>query len=108
MNIPAFLLLAQVLLGAALGYSCFCRLTKTDDDTVREIRWAIWFEGAMGLFVAGAPVLPLLVPEISWKAWTTPLWAWLALLAAATLVQLVTARLWRFNVPQDFQRRGFP
>lgn len=108
MNYAAFLLVAQVLMGLALGYSCFCRLTKTNDDTVREIRWSIWFEGVTGLLVAGAPFVPLLVPEVTgWPPWTTPMWLWIALLAGATMVQVATSRLWRFNVPEDFQSRGF-
>jgi hypothetical protein len=107
------LLVLQFALGCALFYSCFCRLTKTNADTVREIRWAILLEAVAAGLVAGAPLLPLMVPQLhgtsplQWMPWTTPWWIWLVLLLAATLVQLATARYWRFNVPEDFQTRGF-
>lgn len=94
----------QMLMAAGLMYSCFCRLVRTDDNTIREVRLAIWFEAVAAGMVMGAPVLPALVPEITWQVGTTPRWIWLALLIAATLVQLATSRYWRDGVPHDFQR----
>lgn len=112
-SLQALFVLAQLVLGLMLAYSCFCRLTKTDADTVREIRWAICLEGIAGGMVAGAPFLPSFLPEFrgdghfAWQPGQTPAWVYLLLLLAATLVQLSTARFWRYNVPEDFQRRGF-
>lgn len=107
MNAPAFpLLLVQLAFGLALAYSCFCRLVKTDAETIREIRWAICFEGAAGLLVFGAPFMPMLVPELSgaWRPLTTPLWVWLSVLVACTLVQVATARFLHTGPPADFQQ----
>jgi len=98
------LVFVQMICAAALAWSCFCRLVRVDLETHREIRLTIWFEGVVAGLVFGAPILPLMVPEISWAPWTTPRWIWLILLAAATLIQLATSKFWRYGVPQDFQR----
>ncbi len=100
------LLGAQMLLGAALAWSCFCRLVRTDADTKREIRWAICFEAGSALLVMGAPVLPILMDNNWWPPLTTPWWTWLALLAAAAAVQVVTATHWRYGVPLSFQEKA--
>lgn len=98
-------LMLQAAFAAALAWSCFCRLVKTDSRTVREILLAIWFEGLAAGFVMLAPVMPLLWPaHCHWPAWSTPTWIWLLLLLAAGLVQIATARYWRDGVPDDFSR----
>lgn len=98
-----WLLLPQSAFAMALGWSCFCRLVRTDDRTIREIRLAIWFEGVAAGLVLLAPVMPLLDPvHFTWTAWSTPSWVWLVLLVAATLVQVATAHHWRDGVPRDF------
>lgn len=97
------LVLLQMICAAALAWSCFCRLVRVDLDTHREIRLTIWFEGLAAGLVFGAPVLPLLVPEITWEPWTTPRWIWLSLLVAATLIQLATAKYWNRGVPAAFR-----
>lgn len=102
------LVLVQMICAAALAWSCFCRLVRVDLDTHREIRLTIWFEGLVAGLVFGAPVLPLLVPEISWAPWSTPRWVWLALLVAATLIQLSTSRFWHNGVPDNFKTMGSP
>ncbi|MDO9235961.1 MAG: hypothetical protein Q7U28_08015 [Aquabacterium sp.] len=100
-----FLLLLQAFFALALGWSCFCRMVRTDEHTVREIRLAIWFEGVASGLVLLAPWMPILWPDsFSWRALTTPTWVWLCLLLAAALVQIATARHWRHGVPADFQR----
>lgn len=104
MNALAFItLVLQTVAACALLYSCFCRLVRTDETTIREIRLAIWFESVAAGLVIGAPILPL-VPEIptDWAPLTTPMWVWLVLLLAATLVQVVTSKFWRDGVPLDF------
>ena len=99
------LVILQMLLAAALAHSCFCRLVRTDSETIREVRLAIWFEAMAAGLVLGAPVMPLLLPEADWEPGTTPTWIWLVLLLAAALVQIVTSRYWRGGVPVDFQKR---
>jgi membrane protease YdiL (CAAX protease family) len=109
-SVPELLLLIQIAGAAGLFWSCFCRLVKTDAETIREIRWAIWFESVAAALVIGAPFLPLLVPELygedlfRWQPYTTPKWIWVLLLLAATIMQLVTAKFWRRGPPSDFQR----
>lgn len=98
------LVLGQMVFAAALFYACFCRLVRVDIETHREIRLAFWFLGVAALLVMGAPVLPMLVPEIPWKPWTTPTWIWLELLVAAAVTQLSTSKYWNDGVPKAFQK----
>lgn len=100
------LLLIQTAFAAACVWSCFCHLVRTDADTIREVRWTIWFEGLVAGLVAIAPILPLTVPELAgaWPVWTTPDWLYVLAVVAMTLMQLVTARYWGGGVPRDFQR----
>ncbi|MCY1167119.1 hypothetical protein D9M73_70760 [compost metagenome] len=98
------MVLLQMVVALCLAYSCFCRLVRTDAETIREVRLAIWFQAMAAGLVAGAPILPLLVPEITWRAGTTPRWIWLVLLVAATFVQVVASRYWRNGMPRDFQK----
>jgi hypothetical protein len=94
----------QMAAAAVLFYSCFCRLVRTDTNTIPEVTHAIWFLALAAGLVFGAPILPLLVPQIQWAPWTTPRWVWLGLLIATTAIQLVTSRYWRHGVPRDFQK----
>lgn len=105
MKIESLFLVMQLLLALVLAYTCFCRIVKTDADTVREVRWAILFEGVAAGMVLGAPFMPMLMPrEIHWPAWSTPPWIWLTLLLAVTLVQITTARFWENGkAPAQFQ-----
>ena len=93
----------QMTAAAALFYSCFCRLVRTDQDTIPAVTHAIWFLALAAGMVFGAPILPLLVPQIEWAPWTTPLWVWLGLLLATKLLQFVTARYWSHGTPEKFQ-----
>lgn len=106
-----FLIYAQLALAAVLCWTCLCRGVKTDENTHREVRWAIAFEGVAGGLVFLAPLLPLMmVPggnrwSPSWPAWSTPWGVWLVLLLSVTLVQLVTAKYWtNGHAPAQFQR----
>ena len=99
------LVILQMLLAAALVYSGFCRLVRTDSETIRVVRIAIWFEALAASLVLGAPVMPLLLPEADWEPGTTPTWIWLVLLLAAALVRIAISRYWRGGVPVDFQKR---
>lgn len=94
--------LIQMMLAAALAYSCFCRLVHTDLTTIREVRLSIWFQGIAAGIVGGAPLLPLLHPLFRWQPWHTPWTVWCLLLLSAVLMQLVTAKYWRDGVPLEF------
>ena len=96
------LVVLQVWIALALAWTCFCRLAKMDATTIREIRVAVWFEAVVALLVAGAPVLPLMVPECRWEPLTTPTGVWLMLLLAAVLGRVVSARFWTGGVPGGF------
>lgn len=102
------LLVAQLAIAAVLLWTCLCRITRTDENTIREIRWAFVFEGAAAGLLLGAPFLPLLDPHrYRWEAGTTPWVIWLVLLAAAAAVQVSTARHWReHGCPVEFQKGG--
>lgn len=94
MNIN-LLLVAQLLLAAALMWSCFCRMVRTDHDTAREIRWAFLFHFIAAGFAFSAPWLPLVMPDVGyWKPGSTPRWVWVALLGSMSVVELATAKLW--------------
>lgn len=104
-TIDAILVIVQMVLALSLAVSCFCRLVRTDAETIREIRLGIWFEGVAAGLVAGAPILPWLMPDVAkWEPGMTPRWIWLTLLVAATSVQIVTARHWKHAVPGAFQK----
>ena len=76
----------------ALLYSSFCRLLKTDDGTLLEIRHGFALMGA-----ASAGVL--------WALWLhahmLP-WAWLLMLTSIVWIQLSTARHWKYQAPAAF------
>ena len=96
--------IGQMTISAALFYSCFCRLVMTNVYTIREVRWALWYEAVASALVFMAPVLPMFVLELDWRPGTTPLWVWMEMLLAATLVQIVRARYWVGGVRETLQR----
>lgn len=80
----------------ALFSSCLCRASYTNKaNTKRDIRWAFTFLGVMSLVAVLAPLLWGYEPD----GMST------ALLAAMTVVQLVTSHHWRNGVPAQFRRR---
>jgi hypothetical protein len=95
----------QLLLAAMCVWASFCRLTKTDDSTYREVRWSILLQGAAAGLVFGAPFLPTLMPEAAhWRPWGTPRWIWLVFVGAVTIQQLVTMKHWLAAQPLIFRR----
>ncbi len=112
-KIQVGLMVVQMLFALALVYACFCRVVKTNEETVREIRWTIWLEGVAACLMFGAPVMPELIYQFrgegpfKWQPGMTPDWVYVLMLVSATLVQLSTARFWRYGPPNDFQTRGF-
>lgn len=98
-----WLLFVQVIAGACLFVSTFCRLTKTDMNTIREVRWSIWFMAVAAMMVVGAPFMPIFDPRTPWEAGVTPYWVWLALLLAIVAVQIVSSRHWKHGTPPAFK-----
>lgn len=81
------------MLCAALLYSCFCRAVKTNRETKLPILLAFYVLSCTAVFVTFAPIVMAWAPDpVS-----------LALLAAITLVQTVTAQHWRYGPPEHFQ-----
>ncbi|HYE70958.1 MAG TPA: hypothetical protein VD932_05470 [Aquabacterium sp.] len=99
-----WLAMVQMAMAAFLAWSCFCRVTKTNGDTRREVRWAMCFEGIAVGVVGGAPIMPWLMPRhFDYPLFTTPVLAWLVLLLSILVVQAVTAKHWAAGVPSVFQ-----
>lgn len=89
------LVLVQMLLAGFVLYTCFCRLVFTQVCTSCVLRSAIIFKAAAAALVMGAPVWPLIHPHrATWEPWSTPVWAWIALLTALAFMQWVTSRHW--------------
>lgn len=99
------LLIVQSILAGALMWSCFVRLAKTNAETVREIRWAIWFLFCCAGLVFASPILPMLDSSINWRSMTTPAWIWISLLAAIVMVQVATSRHWKHGPPSSYQEQ---
>lgn len=93
MNDMALLLLHEGLC-LILGWSCFCRATRTNGETHIAILVSFYLLSITALFAILAPVL------IGW----TPDAVSLLLVASIALVQTVTARYWQQSPPVAFQR----
>lgn len=91
MTAPA---VVYLLACAALAYSGFCRLVRTDVATVLAIRAVMWLLTVAALAASGAVLVWGHVPG----------WADAGLASAMACVQLVTAGLWRDGVPDSFRR----
>lgn len=83
---------------AALFYTCFCRLVRTNGDTHTSIRLAF-------VVLACAAVWCLAMPL---RSGIPPQGTQLVIEAAMALVQALTARYWRDGVPVHFQRCRCP
>lgn len=79
---------------AALFWSCFCRLVRTDDNTYPAVR--------LGFAALGAGALASTVAPWLWG--THANWPSTGLAAGMLLAQGVTARFWRDGVPPHFQK----
>lgn len=87
----------HVMLSMALLASQFCRAIATDKHTRLPILLAFYSLTAAAVFSLFAPIVL--------KGWR-PSWETVALLAAITAVQVVTARYWRNGTPRAFQNEG--
>lgn len=82
------------LVCAALFWTCFCRMTRTSEDTKLVVRLALWAVSLVALAGVMAP------------------WAWgyraglleVSLLTLVLVAQLATAHLWANGVPARCQR----
>ena len=84
------------LLCVALLYSVFCRACKTCENVRSDVRLAFALLGWVACAGIAAPLVWGLVPDLFG----------LALLAAITVVQLVTAQHWEKGVPDKFYKTG--
>lgn len=91
-----FMILIHELLCAALFYSVFCRAVRSCGSVRADIRFAFFLLGIVSCAGMAAPLVWGLIPD--------PFG--LALLAAITVVQLVTAHHWSAGVPDRFYKPG--
>lgn len=90
------MIVAHELLCAALFYSVFCRAVRTCERVRVLVRLSFFLLGVVACAGMAAPLVWGMVPTIFG----------LALLAAMTVVQLVTAYYWIAGVPDRFYKPG--
>lgn len=90
------LIISQEVLCAMLFYSVFCRAVRSCERVRTDIRLAFVCLGLVACAGMAAPLVWGLVTDLFG----------LALLAAITLVQLVTAHHWENGVPDRFLKPG--
>lgn len=88
------LMILHEVLCAVLLYSCFCRATRTNQDTQIQVVLSFYLLSVSAMVATVAPV------AMGWQ----PDAVSLLLLASITLVQSVTARFWKHSPPAAFQR----
>lgn len=88
--------LMQTIVALLLALNCFHRLTKTNVDTYREIRYSFSLLLAISLMVAGAP----------WFGHRPSDQLDLLLISNLLLLQASTTRHWRYQVPRAFQQQA--
>lgn len=87
-------LFLHVLAALVVMYASFCRLSKTNVETMTMVRFAIWVMGSVAAVALFAPVI----------------WGWrpdvfhVLILGAIGFLQVITSRQWRHGVPDRFQR----
>ena len=99
------LLALQMALALGIFATCFCRLTKTDENTIDAVVLTFWAKGVSALLLGLAPFLPIILPlECQWPAGTTPDWMYLPFLASSLSVQITTVVHWLHGVPTVFTK----
>lgn len=78
----------------ALFYSVFCRAVRSCEKVRADVRFAFFLLGLVACVGMAAPLVWGLVPDLFG----------LALLAAMSIVQLVTAHHWAAGVPDRFYK----
>lgn len=86
-------LFAHEILALALMWSAFCRSALASGQTKPCVRLALLTMGAVGAVAVMAPLY-------GWR----PDWVTISILAGFVVNQVVNAQLWRFGVPDGFQR----
>lgn len=101
MNQPTLMAALNLVLAAALFWTCFCRQARSTERTTRpEIRRAFWLLSVAALCVGLSPWGHSMWPDIfQYRAIT---FVDLGLLGATLYVQAVTARYWRRGPPVQF------
>lgn len=92
--------IANLALCAALFWTCFCRLVRTDEGTATPVRFGFVVLASCAVACGLAP-LGLLDPLLPAER---PSWAQVLIVGAMVTVQGLTARYWRNGVPCHFQR----
>lgn len=101
--VQVVLLTLQMVLSLGIFATCFCRLAKTDVNTIDAVVLTFWAKGMSALLLAGAPFLPLILPmDCQWPVGTTPDGLYLPFMLASLSVQITTAVHWRHGVPTVF------
>jgi hypothetical protein len=93
----SLLLLVWEVLCAALLWSVFCRLVRTNERTLFWVRASIWLLGLASLVGMAAPLY----------GWA-PDYVVLLMTAACLNMQIVAARHWKNGVPVHFEYSQFP
>jgi hypothetical protein len=96
MSNPVCLFIIHELLCAALFYSVFCRAVRSCEKVRTDVRFSFFLLGVVACAGMAAP----LVWQFRPSGFTS------ALLAAVTLVQVVTAKHWDKGVPDRFIKPG--
>lgn len=91
--IDTFQLFVHEILSLALMWSAFCRSALASESTKPCVRFALLSMGAVGAVAVVAPLY----------GWS-PDWVTISILAGFVINQVVNAQLWRFGVPDAFQR----
>lgn len=93
---PDTVLITHELLCLALLYSVFCRAVHSCEKVRTDVRFAFFLLGIVACAGMAAPLTWHFIPDLFT----------LALLAAMTGVQLVTAHHWAAGVPDRFYKPG--
>ena len=104
MNAHIVFLVLQVLAGASLFCSSFCRLRHISNETIAEIRFAVWLQSVSSLTVIVAPFLPLVEPAFCWPPGETPIEVWVGIVITSAFIQIATARHWMAGVPWSYTK----
>lgn len=92
----------NALVCAALFWTCFCRIVRTDEGTATPVRLGFVVLASCAAACCAAP-FGLLVPLLPAEQ---PTWAQVLIVGAMVTVQGLTARYWRNGVPCHFLKEG--
>lgn len=87
------LLLAHTIVALLVTYTSFCRLSKTNHETMATVRFGIWMLGTTASASLAAPLF------WGWQ----PDWLHVAILGCIGFLQVATSRQWKAGPPEHFQ-----